>query len=140
VEAIEGTATADSSGYAGSEDWSFTDEDTGDDLCRIRYDLTSTATRTDCKLCSWAFDLTKGNAAIVAESGPGCLELSGYDKGSVSSLDGEVVSYGYVAEYLGHSNVLQMDVNGSWVTVSFASWDSSTKEFSYQDDLSFFNY
>lgn len=120
-----GDASVDATSYVGTESWYFVEDevDGGQDLCRITYTLTSTAVREDCADCTWAFDLVVSGAAVVAESGPGCLALSGYDAATVSALDGQVVSHGYNPDYFGHRAVLMMDTGGGdWRGVASADW------------------
>ena len=125
-----GAAFADADSYAGAEDWYFVGED-GLDVCRVRVTMTSVAIRSDCEGCSWAFDLETSDATVEAESDVGCLGVFGMDASTVGSLDGAVVSYGFIHEYYGHADVLSVDAGAGWDVVGFANWDDASFEFSY---------
>lgn len=145
-----GEAVVDTLDYLGFEDWYFiADEGLGEDLCRIRSTLAALSVREDCAVvaggetlaCTWAFDLLRSESEVVAESGVGCRELSGYDATDVSDLDGEVVSYGYVSDYFGHANILMVDGGaGDWQPATMATWDEATSELSYDWADGIFDY
>ena len=120
-----GDATVLSGSFSGLEDrYLIGDEGNGVDICRISTTLTSTAERTDCDDCAWAFDLTVSNAAVAAESGPGCPTDG-------SELNGTTISYGYIPEYLGHANVLAVDTGNGWAPVDNATYDAKSGFFTY---------
>jgi hypothetical protein len=128
---------------AGIEQLSFiADEGDGEDLCRIQYEVTSTAIRDDCEICNetddddepygWAFDVTFSNPEITAESSPGCLATLGYDKSNITDISGETRGMGYTPEYIGHASVIMIDVDGIWTAVANAEFveevDKTTKK------------
>ena len=127
-----GTATVDGPDYTGSEDlYLVAQKGAGDDVCRVRYDLGSTAVRNDCADCDWAFDLVASNAAVVAWEHPDCGTLLGIGSDDVSVLDGTAISYGYIDEYFGHASVITGYTNGTWAVLGFASYDPVSGAFSY---------
>ena len=135
-----GQATADAVGYAGHEElYLIGDGGAGDDLCRIRYELTRVAPREDCEPCEWAFDLVASAPEVVAESGPGCTAL-GYDAAGLAALDGALREYGFTFEYIGHAAVLMVHGDGGWEAVSFATWSPETGAFSYDWDVGYEEY
>ncbi len=128
----EGTATVLNDSYEGTEDLFFaTEYGLGEDLCRIRYSLSTVAVRDDCEDCVWAFDLQVGAPELIAEAGPGCLATVGVDGATLAGLEGTVVAYGYNPDYFGHIQVLYVEQEGAWGSVGHASWDSGSGEFSY---------
>ncbi len=127
-----GTAAVSVSSYEGSEELYFTtDYGEGDDICRIRYTLTSVAVRDDCPDCSWAFDIELGAPELLTESPPGCLATTGVDSATMAQLEGSMVSYGYNPDYFGHIQVLRVEEGGVWDSAGHASWDSGSGSFSY---------
>lgn len=127
-----GTATVDGASYQGTEDLYFTTEyGEGEDVCRIRYPLSSSAVRDDCADCVWAFDLVLGAPELIAETDPGCLATVGVDSASLGDVEGDVVSYGYDPEYFGHIQMLLVEQAGSWAAVGHADWESGSGAFSY---------
>ncbi len=121
--------------FQGTEErYLIADEGYGADICRISYTLRVIgAPRTDCSLCEWAFDLEiNDDVLVVAEEQTGCAGSSlGFDEATIAGLPGELVSYGYVDEYMGHSSVLMQYRNDQWEAVTFASWNSDTGEINY---------
>lgn len=129
--------------YVGEEDWYFVaQEGNGDDVCRIRYLLRSTQSRTeDCVDCDWAYDLEISDATIVSDNDIGCEAALGFDDLSIDSLNGMVVSYGYQAAYVGHEEVLMVENDDDlWSAVCFASFDEETHVFSYDREDGFVGY
>ena len=117
----------------GTEQFYFiADEGDGDDICRIQYDVVSTATRDDCDICNetdddgepygWAFDVTFSNPEITAESDPGCLATLGYDKSNLADISGQTRGLGYTPEYIGHASVILIDLDGVWTAVANAEF------------------
>ena len=136
-----GTGTVLVGSYEGSEDLFFTrDHGQGEDICRIRYSLTSIALRDDCDDCVWAFDLQLGPAELVAEADPGCLATVGVDGSTLAGLEGTVVSYGYNPDYVGHIRVLYVEQGGEWGSVGHAEWESSSGAFSYEWEDGYYPY
>lgn len=127
-----GEASVSTRSYDGWEEmYLIADSGDGDDVCRIRMTYGESTARTDCALCDWAFDLTVVDASIVADTDPGCLATLGYDSSTVGDLVGTTVSYGYIAEYYGHTQML-VSWNGSeWVPTSFCAFDQKTGTFTY---------
>ena len=141
-----GQADAGYDGYSGTEDWYFiADEGAGDDICRIRYNVEHSATRTDCPSsghsdCIWAWDVVVSGAAIVSESGIGCSGSFGLNAHTVSGLDGSTFGLGYNPDYYGHAAVMVRDMGKGWNVVSFATWNEVTEAFTYQWDQGFTEY
>ncbi len=127
---------------SGTEDIYFIgDEGYGDDLCRIRYTMTSTSARADCASCTWAYDFSISDVELVDELAPGCLATVGYDPVDLSALEGETRSYGYDPEYLGHAAVLMQDIGGgNWTVVGFASYDLDSGVFQYNREDGYVTY
>jgi len=127
-----GTATVSYTSYEGTEELYFAaDQGQGEDICRIRYDLSSTAVRDDCADCEWAFDLVVSGAELITETAPGCLATVGADSAALGDLEGTVVSYGYDPDYFGHIEILFVEQGGAWAAADHASWDASSGAFSY---------
>lgn len=106
------------------------DEGDGATVCAISYALASTATRADCPNCVWAFDLLSSAAAITVGDEASCLDLFGLGVDSVSDLDGDTPAYGFDPDYVGHDEVLMVDIGG-WAPVSQAAWDDATGALTY---------
>ncbi len=136
-----GQATVDAQGYAGTEELYFlADEGFGATLCRIGYDLVSTAVREDCDGCSWAFDLVTSDAAILEESGEGCAGTVGVGAADVDTLNDQVVGYGYYVEYMGHADVLMIDGPKGFAAAAYADWDEETGLFTYDREDGLYPY
>lgn len=127
-----GEADVSTRAYSGWEEmYLIGDSGDGDDVCRIRVTFGSSSARTDCALCDWAFDLEVTEASIVSEADPGCLATLGYDSSTVGGLVGTTVSYGYIAEYYGHTQMLVSWDGTDWVPTSFCAYDMATGTFTY---------
>lgn len=119
-----GAATANTEGYEGWEELAFIgDEGDGDDLCRVRYQLSSIGARTDCADCTWAHDLGLAEITMVTET----TCPAGFPPPESTTR-----SYGYIAEYFGHANVLAEDAGAGWSATSFADWDETSGAFDYE--------
>jgi hypothetical protein len=142
VLSYEGTAMADGAGggYAGQEQLVLVDDDgMGAELCRIAYDLTHIGVRDDCSSCLWAYDLEVSNAALLIDSGAGCAAV-GHDASTVAAMDGIVVSYGFIFEYVGHADMLMIHDGVTWVGVSFSTYDEASGSFDYGWDEAYVEY
>jgi len=127
-----GTATVSVSSYEGTEDLYFTkDYGEGEDICRIRYALSTVAVRDDCQDCAWAFDLVLGKPELIAETDPGCLATVGVDGTTLAGLEGTEVTYGYNPDYFGHIQVLLVYQGGEWISAGHAEWESTSGAFTY---------
>ncbi len=136
-----GLGTMSGADYIGYEEWYFVaDDGDGADVCRIRYTLTSVAPRADCSECSWAYDLIRSEAQVLTESDPGCLPVLGYDGTTVGDLDGTTVSFGYAPSYYGHAQVLMVETGGVWDAATFAAFDETTGEFTYDWEEGYHEY
>jgi hypothetical protein len=120
-------------GYSGTEELALVaEEGWGADVCRVGMSLTSTASRTDCDECAWAFDLVVSDAQVLTDDDPDCLHLLGLDLDDVSALDGATVSYGFQEEFIGHAAVLMTDRgSGLWEPLAYVVYDEETGEFTY---------
>jgi hypothetical protein len=145
---FSGQAVGGFDGYQGTEDWYFVaEEGDGEDICRIRYTLTSGDARPDCPDnghagCIWAWDVTLSDSTIVAESGIGCEGALGVTADTVGDLDGTTMGFGFNPDYYGHAAVLirdHGDGNG-WFVATFASWDEDEGTFTYQWDQGWVEY
>ncbi|NOY24814.1 MAG: hypothetical protein GXP62_02985 [Oligoflexia bacterium] len=124
---VTGDASVDLDSYVGTERFALTDA-TGTELCAIRVDLASTATRDDCPDCVWAFDVAATGSTVE-------LDQRCADGGLVAKdLAATPRAYGYAEEYIGHSSVLMVDVDGRWQGVAYAGWDQASGAFSYTYD------
>ena len=54
----------------------------------------------------------------------------GLDAGA---LNGTTRSYGYTAEYIGHAQVILVEQDGAWVSVSFATYTDGVFEYDWED-------
>ena len=126
-----GLATVDGT-YVGTEDVLFTaDKGYGEVLCHVTYDLNSTSDRDDCPYCDWAYDLVSSNATILVDQGH-CQGVLGVDESNIETLNDQVRSYGYNADYVGHAQVLMFHDGKRWTSGSFATFDDVDKTFSYE--------
>jgi hypothetical protein len=131
-----GDAIADAALYTGTESLVLVDDDgMGAVLCRVGYTLTGTAPRDDCDECLWAWDLELSVATITDESGAGCDPL-GHDTATVAAMNGTTRAYGFAEEYVGHADMLMIDIDG-WQGVSFATWHADSGTFDYGWDDAF---
>ncbi len=134
----QGFATVTATAYAGTETVEIlADSGYGDPVCVIEYDLVSTAVRTDCAQCEWAFDLEIANAAVTLDDGR-CLAALGVDATTVGSWNGTVKTYGFVPEYFGHPDVLVQTTGGPWSAWAYASWDEAAGDLGYLWDGSLY--
>jgi hypothetical protein len=132
---FEGEATV-GKGYAGWEAFHFTGEQgLGEDLCQIRYAMNSTAVRSDCPDCTWAFDLGTSDARVEAETDKGCAEL-GVDPGDFEGLS---YSYGWAGSSGPYESVLMYQVGSyGWYPVAPARWEEPG--FSYDWEMGLYYY
>ncbi|MCA9489313.1 MAG: hypothetical protein KC621_05305, partial [Myxococcales bacterium] len=107
------------------------DTTTGNVLCKVSYELTSTALRTDCTQCDFAVDLVIGNASVVSDVGGACLPGLGVDATTIGTWNGQTKAYGYIAEYFGHAEVYVEYDGTDWNTKGYADLDTVTHELSY---------
>lgn len=127
-----GSAMVTDAGFEGTEDLYFiADYGQGEDICRIRYTLTTIGPRTDCAECEWAYDLLLSGPELIAEMEPGCLATVGVEGSDVGVLDNQVVSYGYNPDYFGHISVLFVLQDGVWGPVDHGAWDQNKGTFVY---------
>jgi hypothetical protein len=124
-----GEALVDGS-YIGSERMILVgDEGYGDIVCHVEYDMTSIASRTDCINCLWAWDVEISNATSVVDT-EACAAV-GLTSADVAALDGQVLGYGYDADYVGHAQILMFWDGAEWSAGSYAGWDEATQLFDY---------
>ena len=57
--------------------------------------------------------------------------MIGIDASTVSDLDGQVHSYGYDPDFIGHAKVLRVHDGIEWAVVAYATWDEATHAFAY---------
>ena len=133
-----GSGTVGADVYSGTETWSLVAEDGsgGTDLCRLSYALTSTAGRSDCSDCAWAYDLVVSATALVDEGSPGCAATLG----DPAALDGTTLAYGYAPSYFGHAQVLMAWDGAAWQAVTFGDMDDTTGAFSYDWEVGYRTY
>lgn len=127
VKAWVGRATVDD-GYVGTEAVVVrADGGLGGELCRVEYPVVSTAVRSDCAECLWAFNVVFGAQTVVMSEG---CEAAGVDL--TESAEGETRAYGLALDYLGHAHALMIDQGGTWSPVAFAEWEDATSSFGYR--------
>jgi hypothetical protein len=130
-----GATEWDGISYDGTESERYED-DKGNILCEVTYDVNQTAENTTCDVCWWAFDLEQSNATITAELEGGCSTILGVDASNVGDMfDGITKSYGYNGDYYGHATVLFALEEEEWDSVSFGYYVDKTGEFSYQREF-----
>ena len=134
----QGTGVIDATpSYTGSEALVFVgDEGYGQELCRISYDLTSTAPRPDCPGCGWAFDLVVSNVVVETDVDEACalsLATEFSLAPSVDDLDGLALSYGYHPDYFGHAQVLMFydEDSSAWRGLTVAVYDDQKMTIAY---------
>ena len=67
----KGEVVVDPLSWLGVESWYFTaDKGMGDDLCLVTWDSTSTAVRSDCAQCDWAFDVVWTDPRVEIDEAP----------------------------------------------------------------------
>jgi len=114
--------------YQGVEELLFiADDGEGEELCRVELQLQSVASRTDCELCLWAWDLEIVDVRTKLD-----LECEAAGFGGAEDWQGEIVSVGYTDDYFGHAPAMLAWEHGAWQAVSYAWWDEETGEFLYQ--------
>jgi len=92
--------------------------------------VTSTAPRTDCPDCDWAYDVVYGDVSVDVDT-DGICDTIGWDAAARTAWSGSTNAYGFIADYFGHAPVLMMEIKGKWGPVDFASWDETSGDFSY---------
>jgi hypothetical protein len=127
--------------YAGVENFVVTGAyGDGDEICVLHTTLTSTASRPDCVDCEWAFDLIRSGSTIVSDVDGACLAVVGVDESTVSTLDGDVLSYGYESKLAGHSPALMVHLGGSWVPATYAEYDEVAQTLTYDWSEGYYPY
>ena len=112
----------------------------GDEICVIHTTLMSTAVRSDCALCEFAFDLVRSGSVVVTDVDGACLTVVGVDASTVSTLDGDVLHYGFESELAGHSPALMTYLNDDWVPATYAEYDDVTDVFTYDWSEGYYPY
>jgi len=132
----QATIADDHSSYEGWEAFHFTgDRGLGDDVCQVRYTMTSTDTRADCPDCLWAFDLISADAQIEGESGKGCAGLGI----TTAEFDGVVYSYGFAEASGGYQQVLMYRVGSyGWYPVCGATWAEPGFQYDWEMELYYY--
>ncbi len=132
---FSGLATVEGA-YEGWEAFHFTAEQgLGDDVCQVRYTLTSTAPRWDCADCVWAFDLESSAPNVEGEDGDGCEGLGI----TAADFDGLSYSYGFAETTDAYSSVLMYQVEGyGWYPVSFATWQDPRFQYDWEMGLYYY--
>ncbi len=133
---MNGEARVSSDRFEGVEEYYLIgDEGMGEDLCRIRFDVVLVGeSPVACDICTWALIVERRNPVTVTDEEGACARSElGLDAETIDALDGTRTGYGYVPEYVGHSNVLmQLDEEtGIWEAVTFAAWDEETAALYY---------
>ena len=116
------------SGY--EEHYLIGEEGFGETLCRIRYPLLYIGEPdVPCDGCAVSFAVERGEPDVVVNEENVCSTSElGLDDARMAALVGTQVALGYMAEYVGHANVLmQLDVStGAWQATAFAAYDETT--------------
>jgi hypothetical protein len=122
--------------YRGFEErYLMTSDDDPMDLCRVRYELYAVGEPSiACTACVWDVVVERRNPRVVVDVDDACANSDlALDETGIAAGAGTRVAYGYVNEFIGHSNVL-MRFNqelGVWEAVTFANWSEETGEFFY---------
>jgi hypothetical protein len=116
------------------------DEGFGEDVCVVRFELTSTGigphgcVDLSGEDCLWTHEVEISGATVTTDEGGACAnsELA-LDASALESLIGTRVSYGFVEEYVGHNSVLlSFDPDSeTWIPNGNANWDSETGAFRF---------
>ncbi len=131
--------------YEGFEErYIMTSDDDPVDVCRVRYELRAVGEPSvACAECSWDVVVERRNPTVMVDVDNACAnsELA-LDQAGIAAGEGERVAYGYVYEYVGHSNVLMHfdEELGAWEAVTFANWSEETGEFFYDRRDGFCSY
>jgi hypothetical protein len=128
---VSGEAEVTTTSFVGFEEhYLIEEEDSSADRCRVRYALHSVGTpAVPCDACVWSFIVEKTTPQVITDLEGACAKSTlGLDDNAIASMDGERIAYGYVEEYVGHSNVLMRlnDTAQAWEAVTFAFWDETT--------------
>lgn len=131
--------------YEGFEEqYIMTNEDDPVDVCRVRYELHVVgAPSIACTECLWSVVLERRNPNIITDVDNACAESELLlDDAAIAASVGQQVSYGYIKEFVGHSNVLMFldEALGKWDAMTFANWSDETNEFSYDRRDGFCSY
>lgn len=122
--------------YQGFEEvYITTGDDDPVDVCRIRYELRAVGEPSSaCAECSWDVLIERRNPSVIVDVDHACANSDlALDAAGVAAFEGEPVEYGYVDEFMGHSNVL-VRLNrdrGTWEAVTFANWSETTGDLFY---------
>ncbi len=131
-----GTLVYDGAALSGEERLTVLgDSGYGAAVCEIRYDITSTLSRSDCPGCIWAFDVVYGGAEVVLDLDASCLTGAGYDASTVAALNGVASSRAFHPDYVGHKEVLMSDLGSGFQAVSYVElWDAASGTLTYDWD------
>jgi hypothetical protein len=124
-----GAATVDGD-YVGTEQVLLLgDYGLGETACQVDYDVISTAPRSDCSECVWAYDVELGPPTVVVPDH--CVE-AGYDPETIAAIGGTTRSYGLALDFMGHGNALMMYADGHWAAVALVDWNEGTASMNYE--------
>lgn len=105
--------------------------------CHVRMPVISTGTAKGCENCVYAWDVVIGTPEVVIDND---CAAAGWDAAAIAALEGTTRSYGIAIEYVGHSDVLLLEDEGSWGVVAYVDWTPSTGTISYTWDLGYATY
>lgn len=126
-----GQATVGDPGFSGTERLLLLPKGQSDEaasLCTISVTLTQAGERSDCGECVWAYDLLASDPQVEVD---GRCDDAGLDADSVVGVPR---AYGYAEEYIGHSSVLMVELDGLWQGITYATWDEDSGALSYDWD------
>jgi hypothetical protein len=131
--------------YQGFEErYILTGDDDPVDVCRVRYELHAVGEPSlACAECRWDALIERRNPSIIVDVDNACANSDlALDAAGIAAFESEQLEYGFVYEYVGHSNVL-VRLNrdrGTWEAVTFANWNEATGDFYYDRRDGFCSY
>jgi hypothetical protein len=141
-----GKATADATSFTGYDERYIIGEDGfGTDVCAVRFDLERVGEAPGgCSECTWTHLLEYGNATVVTDADGVCAGSDlALDPAALAKLVGSRVAIGF-AKQLGGSHgsarMTYVEATGTWEITGNATWNETTKAFTFDYRSGFCNY
>ncbi len=133
-----GKATADATSFEDGyeERYLIGEEGFGSDICVVRFELARVGDGpAGCTVCSYTHLLEYGNPSVITDTDGVCAQSDlGLDEAEIAKIVGSRVAIGF-AEQLGGAHgsarMTYADATGTWDVAGNATWNETTKAFSF---------
>ena len=141
-----GKATADATSFDGYEErYLIGEEGFGTDVCVVRFDLKRVGDApAGCTVCTWTHLLEYGNPSVVTDTDGVCAQSDlALDAPAIAKIVGSRVAIGFAKQLggaHGSARMTYMDATGTWEVTGNATWNETTKAFTFDYRNGYCNY